>query len=259
VRRLIAVVSLLALGVAGCATVPTPTLAAFAERSADNSFEVLDRAVGSPNALVLPVVHDRQTSGPSCGAHALASIVNYWHRDANVTGEAIFAATPPAQPQGYSMAELIVLAAQHDLLASGVRLPPQGVVDELERGRPVLVPVRLPSIYVQPRTLPGENVAGLGLATGLITHRVGRLSEWTGLTMVDHYLLVVGHDEDRFVVVEPVRGYRTISAQKLGRYREPFGDAAIVFSAATNATTTQTASGSRAPSSASAPAEGFVP
>lgn len=249
---------MLALGVAGCATAPTPTLAAFAERSAHNSFEVVDRAVTSPNALVLPVVHDQQISGPSCGAHALASVINYWRRDANVTGEAIFTATPPAQPQGYSMTELIVLAAQYDLLASGVRLPDQGIVDELERGRPVLVPVRLPSVYVNPRTLPGENVAVLGLATGLITHRVGRLSEWTGLTMVDHYLLVVGHDEDRFVVVEPVRGFRTISAQKLGRYREPFGHAAIVFSAATGAPPTQAATGPQT-SSASAPIEGFVP
>jgi len=221
----------MALGVAGCATTPTPTLDAFAQNSGVNSFEIVDRGVSSPNALVLPVVHDRQTAGPSCGAHALASVINYWHRDANVTGDAIFRQTPPAAPNGYSMTELIALAAQHNLLASGVRMPAQGLIDELERGRPVLVPVRLPSIYVQPRTLPGENVPVLGLATGIITHRVGRLSEWTGLSLVDHYLLVVGHDEDRFVVVEPVRGYRTISAQKLGRYREHFGNAAIVFSA----------------------------
>lgn len=222
---------MMALGVAGCATTPTPTLDAFARDSEANSFEVVERGVTSPDALVLPVVHDRQTSGPSCGAHALASIINYWHRDAHVSGDRIFQETPPAAPNGYSMVELIALASQHDLIASAVRLPDQGIVDELEHGRPVLVPVRLPSIYVQPRTLPGENVPLLGLATGLVTHRVGRLSEWTGLTLVDHYLLVVGHDGDRFVVVEPVRGYRTISFEKLDRYREHFDNAAIVLSA----------------------------
>lgn len=221
----------MALGVGGCATSPTPTLDAFAENSGDNSFEVFNRDVRSPNALVLPIVHDRQTAGPSCGAHALASIINYWRRDAHVTGDGIFQATPPAAPNGYTMTELMTLAAQQDLLASGVRLPAEGLIDELEHGRPVLVPVRLPSIYVQPTALPGENVPALGLATGVITDRVGRISEWTGLTLVDHYLLVVGHDEDRFIVVEPVRGYRTISARKLGRYREHFGNAAIVFSA----------------------------
>ncbi len=254
---------LMAFGVAGCATTPTPTLAAFAQDSAANSFEVVERGVSSPNALVLPVVHDRQTSGPSCGAHALASVINYWRPEAHVTGNEIFSATPPVAPNGYSMAELIALAAQYDLIASGVRLPDRGIVDELERGRPVLVPVRVPSIYVMPRTLPGENVPVLGLATGLVTHRVGRLSEWTGLTMVDHYLLVVGHDDDHFVVVEPVRGYRTISAQKLGRYREHFGDAAIVFSAAPGAPARDNAEGSPgtagAVSAASAPVEPWAP
>jgi len=254
---------LMALGVAGCATTPTPTLDAFAERSDANSFEVFERGVTSPNALVLPVVHDQQTSGPSCGAHAMASVINYWHRDANLTGEAIFRATPPTAPQGYSMTELIALAAQHNLLASAVRLPDQGIVQELERGRPVLVPVRLPSIYVQPLTLPGENLPVLGLATGVVTHRVGRFSEWTGLTMVDHYLLVVGHDEDRFIVVEPVRGYRTISFQKFGRYREPFQNAAIVFSApprgaASRAAESGGAARPNAAATAEAPVEGLA-
>jgi len=254
---------LMAFGVVGCASTPTPTLDAFAERSDANSFEVLDRGVTSPNALVLPVVHDRQTAGPSCGAHALASIINYWHRDAHVTGDAIFRATPPTQPQGYSMAELLTLAAQHDLLASGVRLPQQGIIDELERGRPVLVPVRLPSIYVQPRTLPGENIPVVGLATGIITHRVGMLSEWTGLTMVDHYLLVVGHEDGHFIVVEPVRGYRTISFTKLARYRERFENAAIVFSSASPRNPANQAQGSPGPGAsapgASAPVEGWAP
>jgi hypothetical protein len=48
--------------------------------------------------------------------------------------------------------------------------------------------------------------------------------------MVDHYLLVAGYDEQTFVVVEPVMGYRTISFSKLARYRAAFGNAAIVFS-----------------------------
>jgi hypothetical protein len=251
----------MALGVAGCSTTPTPTLDAFAERSGDNSFEVFDRSVASPNALVLPVVHDQQIAGPSCGAHALASVINYWRRDAGITGEAIFTTTPPVQPNGYSMMELIALAARHDLLASGVRIPEEGIVAELERGRPVLVPVRLPSIYVMPRTMPGENAPIVGLATGIVTHRVGRMSEWTGLTMVDHYLLVVGHDEDRFIVVEPVRGYRTISFRKLARYREHFDNAAIVFSAVSPSPAEQAAQPEAAPETASsaAPVEGMVP
>lgn len=221
---------LLSLCAASCAVTPTPDVTAFARDSGENSFEIFDRNLQS-DALVLPVVHDRQTSGPSCGAHALASVVNYWRGADTVTGEGIFAETPPAAENGYSMAELLALARTHGLVASAVRLPPEAIIQELENGRPVLVPVRLPSIYVQQYALPGENVPVVDIARSVLMYRAGRVSEWTRLAMVDHYLLVVGYEDDTFVVVEPVMGYRTISAAKLERYRRSFAGAAMVFSA----------------------------
>jgi hypothetical protein len=228
--RLSASMLLLTLFSAGCAINPNSDVSAFARNSGDNSFEVLDRSFDSPNALVLPVVHDPQTEGPSCGAHALASVVNYWRGAGTLDGSTLFRETPPANGSGYSMAELMTLARTHGLLASAVRLPEAAIVRELESGRPVLVPVRLPSIYVQQRYLPGGNVPVIGLARNSIIYRAGRVSEWTDLAMVDHYLLVVGYQDDTFAVVEPVMGYRTIRFAKLARYREAFGDAAIVFS-----------------------------
>ena len=98
--------------------------------------------------------------------------------------------------------------------------------------RPVLVPVRLPAVYIEPRTLPGANTPVVGVVSDTLTYRVGRVSEWIGRPMANHYLLIVGYDHQRFAVVEPVLGYRTISFTKLARYRRPFNDAAIVFSAA---------------------------
>ena len=38
-------------------------------------------------------------------------------------------------------------------------------------------------------------------------------------------------DGDTFIVMEPVMGLRTISAERLARYRQPFENAAIVLSA----------------------------
>jgi hypothetical protein len=43
-------------------------------------------------------------------------------------------------------------------------------------------------------------------------------------------VLVAGYDGDTFIVMEPVMGLRTISAERLERYRAPFGNAAVVFS-----------------------------
>jgi predicted double-glycine peptidase len=221
---------LLLLCAAGCAINPNSDLTAFARNSGENSFEVFGRSIHSPQALVLPVAHDRQTSGPSCGAHALASVVNYWRGPGTLSGEGLYQESPPARAAGYSMAELNSLAHEHGLLASSVRMSEADVIRELESGRPVLVPVRLPSIYVQQRALPGGDAPVVGVARNALVHRAGRTSEWTRLAMVDHYLLVAGYDEQTFVVVEPVMGYRTISFSKLARYRAAFGNAAIVFS-----------------------------
>ncbi len=220
----------LTLCVAGCAIHPSTDVAQFAARSGENSFEVFNRRVTSPEALVLPVVHDRQYAGPACGAHALASVVNYWRGPGSLDGASLFRETPPASQAGYSMAELLALARANGLTASAVRLDAAHVIRELESGRPVLVPVRLPSIYVQKRVLPGGEAPVFGVVRNSVIYRASRVSEWTDLAMVDHYLLVVGHDQNRFIVVEPVMGYRTIAASRLARYREHFEDAAIVFS-----------------------------
>jgi len=221
---------LLLLCAGGCAISPNSNIQEFAAQSGRNSFEVFDREMTSPDTLVLPVEHDRQYAGPSCGAHALASVINYWNGAGVVPGATIFRDHPPASPSGYSMAEVMQLARDNGLIASGVRLDQAHIIQELERGRPVLVPVRLPSIYVQQRVMPGGDVPVLGIVRNSLMYRAGRVSELTSLAMVDHYLLVVGHGNGHFVVIEPVMGYRTISFTKLERYRDAFGDAAIVFS-----------------------------
>ncbi|HWA00067.1 MAG TPA: papain-like cysteine protease family protein [Caulobacterales bacterium] len=221
----------LGLGASGCAVTPTPDVTAFASDTAANSFEMRHARVEAPGALVLPVVHDRQTEGPACGAHALASVVNYWRGPGTLDGSSLFRRSPPLSASGYSMAELLSLARANGLLASAVEMPSDAIVHELESGRPVLVPVQLPSIYVQQRTLPGAQTPVIELVRNALINRTARVSEWTHLTMVNHYLLVTGYEHRTFVVVEPVMGFRTISFDKLERYRRPFHDAAIVFSA----------------------------
>ncbi|MEQ1708251.1 MAG: hypothetical protein ABL864_07960 [Terricaulis sp.] len=236
---------LLAFCLAACATRPMSDVGAFAQQSDSNSFEPFEGAVDAA-ALVLPVVHDRQLTGAACGAHALASVVNYWRGAGTVAGVDIFSASPPADlERGYSIAEIAVLAGQRGLVASGVRLNLPDLISELESGRPVLVPVRIPSIYVQDRGLPRADARVVDLARGVVMDRVGRVSEMTNLALVDHYLLLVGYDRDRFVVVEPVMGYRTISFERLARYRRAFNDAAIVFSAASAPAQAQPRRGSR--------------
>lgn len=245
---------LLVLCLVGCASTPTSTVDAFAQRSANNSFEVFDRSFRSPSALVLPVVHDRQTSPMACGASALASVINYWEGPGTVSSGEIWTQTPPADSaRGYTLAEIMTRAHEHGLLASGVRLTDSDIVRELENGRPVLVPVRMPSIYVQSRSVPGTDTPVVGVAAGFFEQRIGYISEFTGMAMVDHYLLVVGYDRRDFAVIEPVMGFRIISFQRLQRYRRAFNNAAVVFSGRPGQAPAQ-ASGA----AAAAPAQSYV-
>jgi predicted double-glycine peptidase len=225
----------LAFALSACAIHPKSDPVTFAQSTGHNSFELFDAAVDPPETLLLTVMHDRQFDGAACGAHALASIVNYWGAGSDVSGAAIFATTPPTDETGYSMAELIQLAGTHDLVASAVRLPAMGLLAELEAGRPVLVPVRVPSVYVQTWQLPGTNVPVLGFPAEFVTSRTAWLSEKLGQAMLNHYVLVAGYEGDTFIVLEPVMGFRTMTAERLERYRAPFGNAAIVFSAAPEA------------------------
>ena len=230
-RRGDAQLLLLAFCLAGCAATPTPDVDAFAARSANNSFELFHRGMNA-SALVLPVVQDEQTSAESCGAHALASVVNYWRGADVVSGAALFRASPPAHPRdGYSVAELLALAQHEGLLANAVRMDGVDITHELESGRPVLVPVRAPAIYLEPRTLPGTNAPVIGMVGNVVVSRAARVSEYVRPAMVDHYLVINGYEGDHFVVVDPVLGYRTISFAKLAHYRHAFGNAAIVLSA----------------------------
>lgn len=228
-----ALIAAVSLTLSACATHPSTDPESFAGRTSSNSFEMFGSAVSPPETLLLPVEHDQQIDGAACGAHALASLVNYWKGPGTIAGNAIFSASPPADPKaGYSMAELTRLADGYGLVSSAVRLPDSGLKAELEAGRPVLVPVEVPSIFVQTWQLPGANVPVLGFPASLITSRAAWLSETTGSNLLNHFVLVAGYDGDTFIVMEPVMGLRTISAERLARYRAPFGNAAIVFSKA---------------------------
>jgi predicted double-glycine peptidase len=232
IRRELAALTLV-LGAASCANQPTATIDGFAQRTSANSFEVRNRKLPEPaKALVLPVAQSRQVEGPSCGAHALAMVANYLRGSSAPTADVTFRDHPPKSESGYSMAELMELARRQGLLVSAVRLSDQNLIAELERGRPIIIPVKMPSIYVQQRSLPFGDAPVVGFARNALIYRAGKVSEWTRLGMVDHYLVVAGYDGATFVVVDPVMGYRTISSAKLDRYRKPFQDAALVLSAA---------------------------
>lgn len=218
------------LGLAGCVVSPVGSLADFARRGGANSFEAFGRVPGS-DALVLDVPFDRQVNPIACGAHLLASVIRYWRPVETVTGKSIFASRPPADAKvGYSMQELISLAGEHGLSAYGVRIAEPDLVAELEKGRPVLVPLLLPGVYEQTASFFDPDPAGIAQLKAWYLGAVGSASELLKAGLLPHYVLVVGHADDRFVLLDPVLGYRTIAKARLARYRASYEGASLIFS-----------------------------
>ena len=128
------------------------------------------------------------------------------------------------------MGELIDIAHNHKLKAFGVRLNDDRVKVEINAGRPVIIPVQIPYVFLQSRTLFDPDFVPVGNLKNRFLNRLALVHQWTDTNLLDHYVLVVGFDDTKFVLLDPIMGYRTISAEKLSSYREPFENAAIVFS-----------------------------
>src|SRR5262249_23272294 len=160
------------------------------------------------------------------GVHALASVINYWSGRQAVTGDALYRDHPPADMHtGYSLDELMQLARAQGMVVSAVRLSRDQIIRELENGRPVLTPGRGPCVVVDPRgQLPGANAPSpvLQFPSSVVASRAARISEMTRLGLVNHYVVVAGYDTRRFLLMEPVMGFRTIGFARFERYRAPF-------------------------------------
>lgn len=230
-HRFAGVLAAALLCLTGCAVAPVHNMQEFAARPVANSFETINRPPVKSEAIVLDLTLDQQVERVSCGAHVLASVINYWHPELAVDGSEMFAAEPPQNTEvGYSMAELVSLASRNGPQAFGVRLQEEQLKREVSSGRPVLVPLHVPYVFVQNITLFDPDFVPVGNLKNRFLNRLARMSVWTDMGLLDHYALVVGYDEEKFVLLDPLLGYRTISYGKLEKYRKEFNDAAIVFS-----------------------------
>lgn len=130
---------------------------------------------------VLAVPYIRQTSQADCGMAALASVMEYYKGPA-YSQQALFERYPPASPRGYSLGELRDIARAHDFAGFVVPGDKSFLRSQLSRSRPLIVPVQ---------------VQGAGPSI------IGALDP-----RYDHYVVVVGMDDDRgkIVTIDPARG-----------------------------------------------------
>ena len=130
-------------------------------------------------ALAVPYV--RQISRAGCGLAALASVMEYYNGPA-FSQQALLDLYPAASPRGYSLGELRDIAQAHDFAGFVVPGNKQFLRDQLGRSRPLIVPLQVQG------------------AVPLISR--------AGDTTYDHYVVVVGMNEERrkIITLDPVRG-----------------------------------------------------
>jgi ABC-type bacteriocin/lantibiotic exporter with double-glycine peptidase domain len=139
----------------------------------------MDRYLQQGEALAVPYV--RQVSRADCGMAVLASVMEYYKGQA-YSQQALVTLYPPASPRGYALGELREIAQAHDFAGFVVPGNNQFLRDQLGRGRPLIVPLRLQG----PEPL------------------ITRVFD----TSYDHYVVVVGMNEQRrkVITLDPARG-----------------------------------------------------
>ena len=141
----------------------------------------------------------RQMEANSCGTACLTSILNYWKVD--VTEQDILTEFPKSKKEGYLITELRDIAATKGLGAYVFSMTENSMFQlkkEILKGRPVLCAMRFPEMLYFAYDVP-------------IYGYVYRRLAWTIGPKKDHYVVVFGFDRDNFLVMDPVRGFVSIS------------------------------------------------
>lgn len=233
-RASVAIGSLLLLS--ACASVPVNAdRAAFAAAPSRNAVPRAAVRLVPASTLLLDVRLDRQMGSNSCGAHAVAAVVDYWNRADPPsptrpvpTGLDIHAATPPAAPAGYSLSEVVDLLESAGMVAAAVGSTPDAIRAELAAGRPAIARVSVSAGYLATIRLFAEDAPLVGDVESMAADVTARLLEPLTAARIDHYWVVVGHDAEHMIVLDPALGIRAVGNAAFARAFGRGGSLAVV-------------------------------
>lgn len=197
---LLLIIAIACLGLSGCNTfrsqgdvvtdVTAPTAPPEEER--DTSFKYC------------PIETVSQTSSKTNGLAALASVMKYWEQEVDVpTLEANF---PAKSEAGYPLLQLRRIATKQGLIAFALTMkdrPLEQVSEQLENGRPIIVPVQLPDGHSAAATNLPDATATATVAEPALPHR---------------YVVIFGQSHDQFLLMDPAQGIVKLNKQEFVSY-----------------------------------------
>ena len=145
----------------------------------------------------------KQARETSCGSACLASVMNYW--GVRISEEDLLAKLPELGEHGLSIKDLklIAIACGLDAYAFSMSDDPEGQLRaQILSGRPVICATRFPR--------------GWYFAYGVPLYgSIYRSLVWAFGSRKSHYIVVFGIKDDEFLIMDPVRGFATLSRTRL--------------------------------------------
>jgi ABC-type bacteriocin/lantibiotic exporter with double-glycine peptidase domain len=179
----------------------------------EKSFEKF--AAAHEGAEILPVAFVAQEKAADCGAAALTSVGRFWGVD--VPTGAILTDQGPINPAfGYSVGELYDASAKLGLTSSRLLEQPDYLLGLVDDGMPVIAPIAKP---YERRDIFDFMVVSM-LSRLIVSAFVDE--EPT----VNHYVVVLGADEDHVYFLDPQDGYRAMARNE---FLEHWNDLTLKF------------------------------
>jgi ABC-type bacteriocin/lantibiotic exporter with double-glycine peptidase domain len=151
-------------------------------------------------AEILPVAFVEQQAAADCGAAALTSVGRYWGAD--IASGSILAQQAPQNPAfGYSIGELHAASERLGLASARLLETPEYVLALVDAGVPVIAPIEKP--YERRDVFDFMLVSMLSRV--IVDAFVGEPAS------VNHYVVVLGADEQLVYVLDPQDGYRALA------------------------------------------------
>lgn len=195
------------LGCTGIGSMKTTTGTAFEKRFGEDFTYVEVDAV-------------RQFSERSCGAAALACVLQYWEKP--VTAKALAERYPMLGSIGYPILQLRSMALEEGLLAFALTIdeqPLEKLNEQINKGRPVIIAVECPYGRYFGKPVP-------------VIESFDSRSVWNvGQRWKAHYLVVCGVSDDEYLVMDPAYGIVRVAKPQLLEFWRRTRHAALVCAA----------------------------
>lgn len=159
-------------------------------------------------AIISRVNFVEQIDQTGCGAAVLSSVMAYW--GISKSYDYIISKYPQRSELGYTLGELKQIASQQGLLSFSLIMNETNLIKQLEKGRPIIVPVKvfLSKFY---EYLPN-------------------FTPFLGALKFSHYLVIFGFDNAGYWIMNPASGYSYLERDEFLKMWKEHKNAGLLIS-----------------------------